>query len=101
MSNKVRLINARLIILDRILQKWSNNVMALLRPKRVGDANFNALALPRAIQLALQFAESRMHLRLVLRKMHDPGHLRFGVAVRAGISHRQASRNAVRREEQI
>ena len=52
-------------------------------------------------QLALEFSEGEMHLRLVCDEMQNAAHLRFRVAARSGIGHGQTSRNTEWGKEKI
>jgi hypothetical protein len=72
-----------------------------LGPQRVGDGQLDAVRLFRVSQLLLEFAERRMERRVTLAEAQDVAHLHFRVTTRSGISHGQATGNAVGRHEKI
>ena len=75
--------------------------MSLLSPQRIRDIQFNPLLLTCFSKLALKFTKGGMNFSLIAFQMQDLAHLLFRITAGAGVGHRQAGRDAVRRKEEI
>ena len=75
--------------------------MVFLRPKSVGERQFEAWLVPGFSQLALKLAKTGVDLSLRCAETKDLAHLLFGLAPCAAIGHGQSSGDAVGREEKV
>ena len=65
-EDEIRLVNVRLVLALRDVQKAGNKGVALLRPERIGDAQLNVFLFAGFLQPALEFAERGMESSLIL-----------------------------------
>src|SRR5260370_30441833 len=90
---EVGLIYIGLVIGFGDVEESRQEGMALLCPQGIGNCELNALLLFGFGELTFKFAQGGM--RLALGKVENSGHLFFGVASGAGVSHCQARGDAV------